>query len=89
MEELLKDLKIIENDEEIIGKTNDIITAFYRLIKYDIDNVEDLEEKATSIAEKFNFIESLMNDIEDKELMLKDIIKVKYNPMGSYNYEEV
>jgi uncharacterized protein YutD len=86
MEELFKDLKLMFDDEDIIGKTEDIIEAFYILIIYDIHNVEDLEERATDIAEKFDFIQTLMNDLEDNEIRLKTIIKVTYNPMGGYNY---
>ncbi len=89
MDNILKELNIIEtNNEELIGKVNNIMKAFFEMIKYDIENTEDLEEKFYTIREKYNFIEELITKIEDEELFEDTIITVKYNPMGTFYYEE-
>lgn len=89
MDNILKELNIIEtNNEELIGKVNNIMKAFFEMIKYDIENTEDLEEKFYTIKEKYNFIEELITKIEEEELFEDTIITVKYNPMGTFSYEE-
>lgn len=89
MEELCKGLNLVYDDDQVIGKVTDIIEVFYRLIKYEIDNIEDLEERTISVAEKVDFISQLINEIEDNELSKNTIIKIKENPMGGFDYEEV
>ena len=82
MEELCKGLNLVYDDEKVIGKAKDIIEAFYRLIKYEIDHIESLEERAISVSEKLDFIVQLTNEIGDKELNKNSVLKVNENPMG-------
>lgn len=89
MEELCKGLNLVYDDDQVIGKVTDIIEVFYRLIKYEIDNIEDLEERTISVSEKVDFISQLINEMEDNELSKNSVIKVKENPMAGFNYEVV
>ena len=89
MEELCKGLNLVYDDDQVIGKVTDIIEVFYRLIKYEIDNIEDLEERTIGVAEKVDFISQLINEMGDNELNKNSVIKVKENPMAGFNYEVV
>ena len=89
MEELCKGLNLVYDDDQVIGKVTDIVEVFYRLIKYEIDNIEDLEERTIGVAEKVDFISQLINEIGDNELNKNSVIKVKENPMAGFNYEVV
>lgn len=89
MEELCKGLNLVYDDDQVIGKVTDIIEVFYRLIKYEIDNIEDLEERTIGVSEKVDFISQLINEMEDNELSKNAVIKIKENPMAGFNYEVV
>lgn len=88
MEQLLKDLNIIEDlsNETYIGKVESIIKMFLELIRYDIHTIENAEETMASIEEKMELIKDLQ---KDKELCKDTIIKISYNPMGCFRYEVV
>lgn len=88
MEQLLKDLNIIEdNSNEIyIGKVENIMQLFLELIKIGIDTIGNNEETLADIEEKLDFLKSLQKlKEEDKDA----IIKVHYNPMGEFVYKIV
>lgn len=80
---------LIYDEDNVIGKTKDIINRFYKLIKYDIDKIDDFLEKNASIKEKFEFIDMLTNDVDNNEICLDTVLKVSYNPMGAYYYTVV
>ena len=89
MKEICNGLNLVYDDEQVIAKVADLIELFYRLIKNEIDTIKDLEERTISVSEIIDFIEQLINEIEDNELRLSTVIKVKENPMGGFDYEEV
>lgn len=84
-EEILKDLKIKEENEELIGERLNMQNLFLQLMKYEIEECElDIEEIIVNIEEKLDLIKQL----NDSGLDYKEIVKVGYNPMGCFTYEK-
>lgn len=84
-EEILKDLKIREENEELIGERQNMENLFLQLMKYEIEKCElDIEEIIVNIEEKLDLIKQL----NDSGLDYKEIVKVGYNPMGCFTYEK-
>lgn len=84
-EEILKDLKIKEENEELIGERQNMENLFLQLMKYEIEKCElDMEEMIVNIEEKLDLIKQL----NDSGLDYKEIVKVGYNPMGCFTYEK-
>lgn len=84
-EEILKDLKIREENEELIGERHNMENLFLQLMKYEIEKCElDMEEMIVNIEEKLDLIKKLDNSGLD----YKEIVKVGYNPMGCFTYEK-
>ena len=74
-------MNIIYNDNEIIGKIEDIKQLFLNRIKEEIDTEElEISEKLVNIGN----ILDLLNELE-KEI-INEPIKVFANPMGGFNY---
>lgn len=87
--------KIVENDDEIIGKVKDVIDYFKKEMLHQIkeidifdDNVdcsyiEDVEDNLHLISELIN---GLYQDYIMEILSEETLIKVVFNPMGAYQY---
>lgn len=89
MEDLCRDLKIIfSGGEEVIGRVVDIIELHYRSIMYNIQNVEDFEERATAVTLENDFINELINAINEEEIEEDTVIKESEDINGFY-YEIV
>lgn len=74
-------MNIIYNDNEVIGKIEDIKQLFLNRIKEEIDTEElEISEKLVNIGN----ILDLLNELE-KEI-INEPIKVFENPMGGFNY---
>ena len=74
-------MRIEYNDNEIIGKIEDIKQLFLNRIKEEIDTEElEISEKLVNIGN----ILDLLNELE-KEI-INEPIKVFENPMGGFNY---
>lgn len=74
-------MNIIYNDNEIIGKIEDIKQLFLNRIKEEIDTEElEISEKLVNIGN----ILDLLNELE-KEI-INEPIKVFENPMSGFNY---
>lgn len=74
-------MNIIYNDNEIIGKIEDIKQLFLNRIKEEIDTEElEISEKLVNIGN----ILDLLNELE-KEI-INEPIKVFENPMDGFNY---
>ncbi len=75
-----------DDNEKIIGKIEDIEIEFIKLLKNDITDIEDIDEFVMRLTE----IQELLENLEkEKEESGNIIIKVGYNPMGAYQYEEI
>lgn len=84
-EEILKDLKIREENEELIGERLNMQNLFLQLMKYEIEECElDIEEIIVNIEEKLDLIKQL----NDSGMDAKEMIIVKYNPMGAWYFEK-
>lgn len=81
-ENVKKNYTIIYDDEDVIGKIKDIKKSFvYELSKTLNDESIDIEDKTSQI----DLIQDLLKQLNN-EKNENAIIKVKYNPMGSFYY---
>ena len=76
----------VNDNETIIGKIEDIEKEFIKLLESNITDIENMEEFVDRLTE----IQRLLENLEEKKEENGNIvIKVGYNPMGAYQYEEI
>ena len=76
----------VNDNETIIGKIEDIEKEFIKLLESNITDIENMEEFVDRLTEIQRLLENLE---EEKEENGNIVIKVGYNPMGAYQYEEI
>ena len=76
----------VNDNETIIGKIEDIEKEFIKLLESNITDIENMEEFVDRLTEIQRLLEKLE---EEKEENGNIVIKVGYNPMGAYQYEEI
>ena len=85
-EEILKNLKITEtNNEEFIGERLSMENFFLRMIALETENYDlDIEEVVYNI----DLMLDLIKELNDSGMDTREMIIVKYNPMGAWYYEK-
>lgn len=75
-----------KDGEKLLGKVADIELEFISILKETLNCVLSVDELIITTKEIADFLTDLEeNYSQDKEV----IIKVWYNPMGGYQYEEI
>ena len=76
----------VNDNETILGNIEDIEKEFIKLLESNITDIENMEEFVDRLTEIQRLLEKLE---EEKEENGNIVIKVGYNPMGAYQYEEI
>lgn len=80
----MEDFTIIYDNEDIVGKVADVKKCFINQL------ANDLLDKDIYIDDKINQINLVQELLEKiKDLSNNEIIKVSYNPVGTFNFKVV
>lgn len=95
--EILDRLKELKQDNVLVLDENTFVGQVYEIQNYFKQTItllaqsenDDFEDKASSTGLIYELLGELYNDIKNEIIEEEDLIKVSYNPMGTYFYTKL